>query len=185
MCTHFPGGLGLLRAFPRRFAAAEAPGVNRPRQPTLGAARDFATVSASSSPGICSESLNLSLPIDPRGPRAGPASSADAPPSAKQAAPEPPPSAEDRVAGSVRRLDAALEALDHAISLQIERRLELADQEAEYSALQEDRSRLAQALDAANGRIEALQDNQGEAARRVERASAAVRAILASSAEEA
>lgn len=103
----------------------------------------------------------------------------------KPAAPEPPPSAEDRVAGSVRRLDAALEALDHAVSLQNERRLELADQEAEYSALQEDRSRLAQALDAANGRLEALQDNQGEAARRVERASAAVRAILASSEEEA
>jgi len=123
-------------------------------------------------------------PIDPRGPRAGPASGADAPPSPKPAAPEPPPSAEDRVAGSVRRLDAALEALDHAVSLQNERRLELADQEAEYSALQEDRSRLAQALDAANERIEALQDNQVEAARRVERASATVRAILASPAEE-
>jgi hypothetical protein len=91
-----------------------------------------------------------------------------------------PPSSEDIVGVAIRRLNAALEALDRAVSLQTERRIEQADQEAEYSALQEDRSRLAQALDAANGRVETLQDNQIEAARRVERASAAVRAILAS-----
>jgi predicted nucleic acid-binding Zn-ribbon protein len=91
-------------------------------------------------------------------------------------------STEDALAEAIRRLDAALEALDRSVSLHAERRGDLSDQEAEFLAMQEDRSRLATALDAANGRIETLQDNQVEAARRVERASAAVRAILASSA---
>lgn len=82
---------------------------------------------------------------------------------------------------AARRLEAALEALDQAIASHTERRGELSDQQAEFFALQEDRSRLACALDAANTRIETLQDNQIEAARRVERARAAVRAILAAS----
>lgn len=140
------------------------------------------------SPGYPIESPHLSLPIDPRptdphGPRAGSASGGDAP-SPGNAAPEPPPAAQDRVSGSVRRLEAALEALDRAIGLKTERRLDLADHEAEFYALQEDRSRLAQALDAAIARIEALQDNQAEAGRRVERASAAVREILAGAPEQ-
>lgn len=91
------------------------------------------------------------------------------------------PLADDVVAAAARRLEAALEALDRAVSFQTERRGELSDQEAEHYALQEDRSRLARALDAANGRIETLRDNQDEAARRVERARAAVRAILTAS----
>jgi predicted nucleic acid-binding Zn-ribbon protein len=90
-------------------------------------------------------------------------------------------SAEDVMAAAMRRLETALEALDRAVAMQTDRRAEMTDQEAEYSALQEDRSRLARALDAANGRIEILRDNQDEAARRVERARAAVRAILAAS----
>jgi hypothetical protein len=87
-------------------------------------------------------------------------------------------------AASARRLEVALVALERAVSFHGERRGDVSDQEAEYSALQEDRSRLACALDAANGRIETLQDSQDEAARRVERARAAVRAILAASSGE-
>ncbi|SNB66999.1 protein of unknown function [Rhodoblastus acidophilus] len=123
--------------------------------------------------------MNVSaLPIDSPSPHSGPASGAEAH-SPVPSAPEPPPSAEDLAAAALRRLETALEALDRAVSRHTDRRMQLSDQEAEYSALQEDRSRLAQALDAANERIDTLQDNQIEAARRVERASAAVRAILA------
>jgi hypothetical protein len=181
-----------LAAFPpskrggNRFVAAETP-FSRDMAPDRPLARRATLVNcpATSASGIRIESLNLSpLPLDPRGQRSGAASSAEEAPPATQAAPEP-AAAEDRISGAMRRLDAALEALDRAIGLHTERRLDMADQEAEYSALQEDRSRLAQALDAAHARIEALQDNQVEAARRVERASAAVRAILAASSEEA
>jgi chromosome segregation ATPase len=77
-----------------------------------------------------------------------------------------------------RQLRAALDTLDHAIGRQAERAREQADRAAEYSALQEDRSRLAQELDAALTRIGDLERAIGEAARRIERASAAVRAVL-------
>jgi hypothetical protein len=86
---------------------------------------------------------------------------------------------EQRLAGAQRRLRAALEGLDAALSLQAERALESADESAEFSALQEDRSRLAQELGAATGRLRAFETANGEALARVERASAAVRAVLA------
>jgi hypothetical protein len=76
-------------------------------------------------------------------------------------------------------LRAALEGLDAALSLQAERALESADESAEFSALQEDRSRLAQELGAATARLRAFEAANGEALVRVERASAAVRAVLA------
>lgn len=78
-----------------------------------------------------------------------------------------------------RQLRAALDALDQAIGRHAERAREQADRAAEYSALQDDRSRLAQELDAALTRIGALERANGEAARRVERAGAAVRAVIA------
>jgi uncharacterized protein YlxW (UPF0749 family) len=78
-----------------------------------------------------------------------------------------------------KRLRASLDGLEAAISRHNERAMEHADQAAEFSALQEDRSRLAQQLDAAMTRMRALETAHGEAARRVERASAAVRAVIA------
>ena len=74
---------------------------------------------------------------------------------------------------------AALEGLDAALSLQAERALESADESAEFSAMQEDRSRLAQELDAATARLRAFEAANGEALTRVERASAAIREVLA------
>ena len=74
---------------------------------------------------------------------------------------------------------AALEGLDAALSLQAERTLESADESAEFSAMQEDRSRLAQELDAATARLRAFEAANGEALTRVERASAAIREVLA------
>jgi hypothetical protein len=82
-----------------------------------------------------------------------------------------------------RRLRAAFDALDAAISRRAERALETADQLAEYSALQDDRSRLAIELDAAARRARTLEAANVEAARRIERAAAAVRAVLAADAE--
>jgi hypothetical protein len=96
---------------------------------------------------------------------------------------EPPPAArpasEQRLAGAQKRLQAALEGLDAALSLQAERVQESADESAEFAALQEDRSRLAQELGAATARLRAFEAANGEALARVERASAAVRAVLA------
>jgi hypothetical protein len=93
---------------------------------------------------------------------------------------EPPrASARDRLEAAHRRLRGALDALDSAVIRQNERALGQADQNAEFSALQDDRSRLAVELEAASRRLKALEAANGEAARRIERASAAVRAVLA------
>ena len=86
---------------------------------------------------------------------------------------------ENRLAGAQKRLRAALEGLDAALSLQAERAIETADKSAEFSAMQEDRSRLAQELDAATARLRAFEAANGEALARVERASDAIRAVLA------
>jgi hypothetical protein len=86
---------------------------------------------------------------------------------------------EKRLAGAQKRLRAALDGLDAALSLQAERALESADESAEFSAMQEDRSRLAQDLDAATARLRAFEAANGEALTRVERASAAIREVLA------
>jgi hypothetical protein len=102
---------------------------------------------------------------DPRGDRTGP---------------------QERLDAARRRLRAALEGLDAAVIRQAERALEQSDQTAEYSALQDDRSRLALEVDSALNRVRALEGANGEAARRIERAAAAVRAVLAAdSGEEA
>jgi hypothetical protein len=108
--------------------------------------------------------------------------SSEAGPTANIAAPAETPAPEKRLAGAQKRLRAALEGLDAALSLQAERALESADESAEFSAMQEDRSRLAQDLDAATARLRAFEAANGEALARVERASAAVRAVLAADA---
>jgi hypothetical protein len=87
--------------------------------------------------------------------------------------------AELLLAEAQKRLRAALAGLDHALSRHNELTLEQADQVAEFSALQEDRSRLARELDGATIRMRVLEAANGEAARRIERASAAVRAVIA------
>jgi hypothetical protein len=93
---------------------------------------------------------------------------------------------QERLDAARRRLRAALEGLDAAVIRQAERAIEQADQTAEYSALQDDRSRLALEVDSTLNRVRALEGANGEAARRIERAAAAVRAVLAAdSGEEA
>ena len=93
-----------------------------------------------------------------------------------------PAGAQQRLEEARLRLRAALDGLETAVSLQAERALEQADQSAEYTALQDDRSRLALELDGSLQRLRALETANGEAARRIERAAAAVRAVLAADA---
>ncbi len=88
------------------------------------------------------------------------------------------PSPERLLADAQNRLRLALAGLDHALSRHKERATEQVDQAEEYGALQEDRSRLAQELDAATGRMRVLETASVEASRRIERASAAVRALI-------
>jgi len=88
------------------------------------------------------------------------------------------PSPERLLAEAQKRLRLALEGLDHALSRHNERSLEQLDQASEYEALQEDRSRLAQECDAATARMRVLEAANVEASRRIERASAAVRAVI-------
>ncbi|MGO8739130.1 DUF4164 family protein [Rhodoblastus sp.] len=87
--------------------------------------------------------------------------------------------ASERFAAARLRLRAAFGALDAAISRRAERALEQVDQFAEHAALQDDRSRLAVELDDAARRARALETANFGAARRIERAAAAVRAVLA------
>jgi hypothetical protein len=95
-----------------------------------------------------------------------------------------PPPPERLFSEAQKRLRAAVDGLGVALSRHNDRAIELADRDAEYSALQEDRSRLAQELDAATLRLRALEAANGEAARRIERASAAVRAVIAADASQ-
>lgn len=91
---------------------------------------------------------------------------------------------ESRLEKARLRLRAALAALDAAVSRQTDLALEQTDQRIEYSALQEDRSRLAMELDAAVQRTRALEAANAEATRRIERAASAVRAVLATDCAE-
>jgi len=95
--------------------------------------------------------------------------------------PQPQPdAAAQRLEAAQRKLRSALDGLDAAISRRAEQDMEQADRGAEFSLLQDDRTRLAQELDGALARMRALEGANGEVARRVERASAAVRAVIVS-----
>jgi hypothetical protein len=103
--------------------------------------------------------------------------------------PEVQPSAEtpaprERLAQARERLRAALDGLDSAIGLQAERALAQADQEAEFVAMQANRSQLALDLHEAQDRLQALAAARAEVLGRVERAGSVVRAVLANAAGE-
>ena len=95
------------------------------------------------------------------------------------ATPAPAPDAGARLSAARKKLRGALAELDGALGVHAERMRDQADQAAEFSAMQDDRSRLAQEMDAATARLRALEAANAEALLRVERAGAAVRAVLA------
>jgi predicted nucleic acid-binding Zn-ribbon protein len=83
-----------------------------------------------------------------------------------------------RLAAALSRLRAALERLETAAARRIEADRSRADLEEELAIMQDDRSRLAQELDAALTRTAAVEKTRDEVLRRVARASAGVAAVL-------
>ncbi|MFC0284202.1 DUF4164 family protein [Camelimonas abortus] len=80
---------------------------------------------------------------------------------------------------ALKRLDAALTALEAAAARRAEADRRTIDLETELSLMQDDRSRLAVDLDGAMARLARLQAASAELGERVERAIGAVTAALA------
>ena len=82
------------------------------------------------------------------------------------------------LAGALARLEKALDELEAAAQRRLDEEMSLADLEEELAVMQDDRSRLAQDLDAALARAAGVEKTRDEVLRRVERASAGVAAVL-------
>ena len=83
----------------------------------------------------------------------------------------------DTIEDALGRLDAALIRLESSVA----RRLDTApdDRDAELAIMDEDRARLAAALDAAHARLTEVEATTGAVGHRLERAIAAVEGVLA------
>jgi hypothetical protein len=84
----------------------------------------------------------------------------------------------DRLEPSLKRLRAALDLLEAAVERRVRQDGARGDAQEELALMQDDRARLAVELDGALDRNRGLLAANIEAARRVERASAAIRAVL-------
>ncbi len=87
-----------------------------------------------------------------------------------------------RLDAVLKRLAAALDQLEAAAARRADADAVRADLEEELAIMQDDRSRLAVELDGATARAKNLQIANGEVARRLERASATIRSVLAAAA---
>ena len=87
---------------------------------------------------------------------------------------------QDGLDAAARRLDAALDALEAAIHRQRAGERSLASLRGELQLMAEDRSRLAEQLDAAQDRIARLEAARDEASRRLDAAMETIRAMLQS-----
>lgn len=85
----------------------------------------------------------------------------------------------DRLQRALQRLGAALDHLDAAAARRARADGSRGNLEDELAVMQDDRARLAMELDAALARGRTLLNANGDVARRVQRASATVRAVLA------
>jgi Domain of unknown function (DUF4164) len=85
---------------------------------------------------------------------------------------------------TLKRLSAALDHLDAAAERRAMADSLRADREEELAIMQKDRSRLAVELDGALARLQTLEQANGEAARRLARAEASIRAALGESAPD-
>lgn len=90
----------------------------------------------------------------------------------------------DRLDGALSRLSAALDLLEATAARRMENELSRADLEEELAIMQDDRGRLALELDAALAQTSALGRTRDEVLRRLERASAGVRAVLGETAAD-
>jgi hypothetical protein len=86
------------------------------------------------------------------------------------------PSATER---AVRRLDAALNTLEFALEQRLSRSADAQGLAGEVEMLSADRARLAERLDQSEARVNRLAGANSDAARRLERAMATVRSVLA------
>jgi hypothetical protein len=84
----------------------------------------------------------------------------------------------DRLEPSLKRLRAALDLLEAAVERRVRQDGARGDAQEELALMQDDRARLAVELDGALDRNRGLLAANIEAARRVERAGAAIRAVL-------
>ncbi|RYB03692.1 DUF4164 family protein [Lichenibacterium ramalinae] len=84
----------------------------------------------------------------------------------------------DRLQRALQRLNGALDALEAAAERRAEAEAGRADAEAEFSVMQDDRSRLAVELDAALARARGLDRAVDEVSGRLDRAGATLRDIV-------
>lgn len=82
------------------------------------------------------------------------------------------------LAGSLARLNAALDRLEASVDIRLERETHLADAEAEVQRIGADRTRLAESLDGAEARAMRLEKANREVSRRLVDAMEAIRAVL-------
>lgn len=84
----------------------------------------------------------------------------------------------ERFDAALKRLSAALEKLEAATERRVRAEAQRANLEEELAVMQDDRARLAVELDGALARSISLETTSEEVARRLNEASAAVRAML-------
>jgi Domain of unknown function (DUF4164) len=82
------------------------------------------------------------------------------------------------IAEGIDRLNRALELLEQAVDIRLEREAELGDAEAEVQRMSADRTRLAEALDASAARAQRLESTNREVSRRLVDAMEAIRTVL-------
>ncbi|MBU0583282.1 MAG: DUF4164 domain-containing protein [Alphaproteobacteria bacterium] len=78
----------------------------------------------------------------------------------------------------IARLGKAIDVLEHAATVRLEREQDYSEADAEVQRLNADRARLAQELDGAEARSERLEDANKEVSRRLVTAMETIRAVL-------
>ena len=84
----------------------------------------------------------------------------------------------NRLESAIRRLSAALDQLEAANDRRAHAEAQRGDLEEELAVMQDDRSRLANELDGAVARSKTLETANDEVSRRLQKASATIRAVL-------
>jgi len=84
-----------------------------------------------------------------------------------------------RIEAALKRLSAALDHLEAACERRINADAERGNLREEFAVLQDDRTRLGVELDAATARSKSLEIANDEVARRLQKASATLRTVLA------
>jgi hypothetical protein len=92
--------------------------------------------------------------------------------------PDDDPLPQDPLTEVLRKLDTALTRLEAAAARRLDSDAAPDDRDVELALMNEDRSQLAAALDAASARLAQVEANSGEVGQRLDRAIAAVAGVL-------